>query len=84
MLFFLIAIVLEVEKKRDRRGPLRRRALHCPHTFVLSVSHWMSARAARERCYSALKRRAQGFAEVPGSRGTGRLITATAEAQRSQ
>lgn len=53
-------------------------------SFVLSVSHWISARAAGEHCYSALQRGAQGFAELPQSRGTGRPTTATAGAQRAQ
>lgn len=86
MVFFLTAVVLEVERSMMWVTHWGTEQFAVLSFFVPSVvsTHQMSARIATGHCYSALKRRAEWFAEIPGSSDTDRRVTASAGSQTVQ
>lgn len=71
MLFFLIAIVLEVQKMYDRSSSLRHRALHCPqHLCAVRIPLDVSPCSKRALLFCS-EERSTGVCRAPGSRGTG-------------
>ena len=82
VVFFLIAVVLEVEKKHD--GSLRHRSLHRPqHLRAISSSHPLDVSSCSNRAllFCSEEKSTEGLAELPGSSDTDRWITATAGSQ---
>lgn len=87
MVFFVIAVVLEVEKKHDVGGSLRHRAFHCPqHLCAINCGHPSDVGSCSNTALLFLseEKSTEGLAELHGSSDTDRLITATAGSQTVQ
>lgn len=69
VLFFLLATVLEVEKKRDRSVSLRHRALHCPQLLcAVSVPLDVSPCSGRALLFCSVER-STGVCRAPSEQG---------------
>lgn len=80
------SIVLEVEKKHDRRGSLRHRALHCPqHLCAVSIPLDVSSSSKRALLFCSEEKSTgvcrgpweQGHREADNSHSWGSEITVT-------
>lgn len=84
VVFFLLAVVLEVEKKHGVGGSLRHRALRCPQQLCATGSSHpsdVSSGTNRALLFCSEEKSTEGLAELPGSSDTDGWVTTTAGSQ---